>query len=130
MPLPVFRDWLQQTKFPTTQPIQRSWVGHLVVSVGLLLKSLSGQLWCLGQQVDKPGVWIHSDQSGTWVCGAGLEPGFTGSSLALETVVMGLRPRFAWVGLDPGSTGANQVLGTTRVSLASGQGINSIWPGA
>lgn len=52
--------------------------------------------------------------------GAGLEPGFSGLSLALETVVIGLRSGSVQRNLDPGSKGANHTLGTTGVGLVSG----------
>lgn len=52
------------------------------------------QVWCLGEQVGRPGTWVQEEV---------LEPVFTGSSLGLQSVVMGMEPGSAWVDLDPGS---------------------------
>lgn len=61
MPLPVFTDWLWQSKSFTCQPVQRFWVGSLVVSMSTLASQILG----------RPGV------------GVGLKPGTMVLSLVL-----------------------------------------------
>ena len=70
--------------------------------MGLLLESLEGQIWSLGQQVGRCDSWVHRG----W-----LVPEFIGAGLVPESVV---------VGLDPRSAGINHMLRTTGVRLASG----------
>lgn len=33
---------------------------------GLVLKSSDRQVWCLDQQVGRPGAWVHRGRSGVW----------------------------------------------------------------
>lgn len=77
----------------------------------MLLELLGMQVWCLGEQVGRPGTWVQEEVR---------EPVFTGSSLGLQSVVMGMEPGSAWVDLDPGSTETNQVLSTNGIDQASG----------
>lgn len=78
---------------------------HLVcLWAGLLLDSLGRQVWCLGQKVERLGVWVNGDQLGVWV-----HDGSLGQAWCLSLALMGLGPGSVWADLDLGSTGANQV---------------------
>lgn len=121
MPLPIFTDCFWQVK-PFNSQLSRD-CGCVVwweMYTGLLLESCGRQVWCLGQQVDRPGsmvqgatlvpdfmgaspgAWVHWVQPGTLIhrfnlvpksMVGGLGPEFIEVSLVSRTVILGLLPR-------------------------------------
>ena len=82
--------------------------------------STAGCCTSLGQQMDRPGVWVPWYQPGAWSMGLTMEPGSLGWAWCLSLWWRSWDLGLQWAGLDPAYTGAYQVCQTTQMGLMFG----------